>query len=116
MSKLKASMFDGVRSYNAFLYAIEVFEQLERMQQEGYVFIDGYKPIEDFFFVDKVNLEAGTKKNNCRMIVVGCTFGGENFDKPYMTKSEIDDYTRKLKIIKPSDIKSFKLENKDSKL
>ena len=113
MSELKAEMFDGVRSYKAFLYAIEVFTQLERMQKDGYIFIDGDSFVNDFFFVDEKNIEAGTRKNNCTCLVVGCTFGGDDYDKPYMTKSEVDDYLNTLKIVDPSNVKNFKLENKE---
>ena len=110
MSELKPEMFDGARSYRAFLYAIEVFEQLERMQKDGYIFLYENDFISDYFFVDKVKLEAGTKKDNCTCLVVGCTFGGDNYDKPYMTKNEINDYTSKLKIVSPMDIDVFKLD------
>jgi len=113
MSELKAEMFDGVRSYRAFLYAIDVFEQLERMQKEGYLFFCGDNFINDYFFVDKLNLEAGTKRDHCTCLVVGCNFGGENIDKPYLTKGEINEYTRNLRIISPEDIDVFKLDKQE---
>lgn len=115
MSELKPEMFDGIRSYKAFLYAIKVFEKLEKLQKEGYIFFYGESSVDDYFFVDKKSLEAGTRKNNCSCPVIGCTFGGDDYDKPYITKSEINDYVKQLRFVHPNNINKFKLEQETSK-
>jgi hypothetical protein len=111
MKALNPSSFAGINSYKAYLYAQTQIIKLIDLQAEGSIILDGKSVIKGKYFINNESLEIGIKENSGKAVfitlIVGCTHGGPNYDKVYITKKTVNEYLSRISVINPSHINKF---------
>ena len=100
--------FNGIRSYNATVLAMEQALRVMELSKQGHLIVEDGQIVTPSYVYDvedtsiNVYLELGS---NCRAFITGCTRDDQN--RAYVTKRDVRSYFDGLKIYKVLAINSL---------
>ena len=108
---IERDWFHNERSYNAFLYAVNVTQKLEELRKKGAMIFDGdyLCPKDGQWLVelDGVNSFAGFRHENATQMYYGGSHDCES-GKAWATMKEIKGFFADIRVTMPCDVKTVK--------
>lgn len=111
-NKVQRKWFSNAKSFDAFLYAMDIAENLNALQEKGAIFIDKHGIFKNNgkWTVD-LNPESpcvGFKHDKCMVGYAGMCF--DDNDKTWVSKKEVRKNFKDISYVLPENIQKFSLK------